>query len=180
MPESEGRETSGRWAKKRRARARASGCEGWEQSVPCRVVAEKEKQCPHAQRPGRLYLPACEAAQSKGLNNLAQSRSPVPIRSPNQRHPVTDLTAGRSKINASCAFQRHGTMADDNNATSPEVQAALAEINAVENQIALTDYDLRKRPVLSFRTKPSSLANISQGTSKPIPGNIHQERRNCR
>jgi hypothetical protein len=45
-------------------------------------------------------------------------------------------------------------MADDNNATSPEVQAALAEINDVENQIALADYDLRKRPVLSLRTKP--------------------------
>lgn len=43
-------------------------------------------------------------------------------------------------------------MADDNNDRSPEFESALAEINELENQIALADYELRKRPNSSFRT----------------------------
>jgi hypothetical protein len=38
-------------------------------------------------------------------------------------------------------------MANDNNAKSPELESALAEINGLEGEIALADYELRKSPI---------------------------------
>jgi hypothetical protein len=47
-------------------------------------------------------------------------------------------------------------MADDNNNVSSELESALAEINALEKEIALADYELRNVPfsLLIFAQAP--------------------------
>lgn len=68
-------------------------------------------------------------------------------------------------------------MADDNNKMSPELESALAQIKALEKEIALTDYELRNAPILNNLRPICSPANFSQGTGQKIPEVVCQERR---
>ena len=71
-------------------------------------------------------------------------------------------------------------MADDNNNMSPELESALAKINALEKEIALTDYELRNALILTNLSPGCGPANISQGTGQKVPEVVCQERRSGR
>ena len=68
-------------------------------------------------------------------------------------------------------------MAEDNNNMSSRLESALAEINALEKEIALTDYELRNALVLTNLCTSCGPANISQGTGQKVPEVVCQERR---
>src|SRR2546423_4331117 len=99
----------------------------------------------------------------------AQSKNQIPYITRSARVPIHQswccgqLTC-RPKIYSTKRVCLQGTMADDNNNMSPELESALAKINALEKEIALTEYALRNALILTNLSAGCGPANISQGT----------------